>query len=98
METRILRDVNFGGNIGVLSKGAIVDITDVIMNNKCKSGIACSCTLISVNSGSFSVIMDLIFIIDDADFITNIKYVLEKKDPKAKSMLKNKLNAIRYGL
>lgn len=97
-KTSLLKDINFGGSVGVLSKGTRITIVDIVMVKSHKSGIACSCVLKANNGSTFFSRIDLMFIVDDIDFITYMKYHFERNMMKAKAILKTKLVSQRYGL
>ena len=97
-KTSILRDINFNGSVGILPKGTQVTITDIVIINKYKSGIACSCVLKAKNGCTFFSNIDLMFIVDDNDFVICLKRHFERNMMKAKDILKTKLTAKRYGL
>lgn len=97
-ETSLLKDVNFGGSVGVLSKGTRITIVDIVMIKSHKSGIACSCVLKANNGSTFFSRIDLMFIVDDIDFVIYLKHHFERNVISAKTILKTKLTAKRYGL
>jgi hypothetical protein len=98
IKTSLLKDVNFGGSVGVLSKGTRIAIVDIVMAKSHKSGIACSCVLEAKNGRTFFSNIDLMFIVDDNDFVIYLKQHFERNVMKVKTILKTKLTAKRYGL